>query len=54
MPDIKDSILFLEDDEMAGNLFLVEFDRILVSLINQPNFETVRGIVLGDVKKILK
>lgn len=51
MPDIKDSILFLEDDEMAGKLFLVEFDRDLVSLIQQPNFETVKGIVLGRCQK---
>ena len=51
MPDIKNSILFLEDDEMAGKLFLVEFDRNLVSLIQQPGFETVRGIVLGRCQK---
>ena len=51
MPDIRDSILFLEDDEMAGKLFLVEFDRDLVSLIQQPGFETVRGIVLGRCQK---
>ena len=51
MPDIKDSILFLEDDEMAGKLFLVEFDRDLVSLIHQPNFDTVKGIVIGRCQK---
>ena len=51
MPDIKDSVLFLEDDEMAGKLFLVEFDRNLVSLIQQPGFETVKGIVLGRCQK---
>lgn len=51
MPDIKDSILFLEDDEMAGKLFLVEFDRDFVSLIQQPNFETVKGIVIGRSQK---
>ena len=51
MPDITDSILFIEDDEMAGKLFLVEFDRDLVSLIQQPNFETVKGIVIGRCQK---
>ena len=51
MPDIRDSILFLEDDEMAGKLFLVEFDRNLVSLIQQPGFETVKGIVIGRCQK---
>lgn len=51
MPDITDSILFLEDDEMAGKLFLVEFDRNLVSLIQQPEFKTVKGIVIGRCQK---
>lgn len=51
MPDISDSILFLEDDEMAGKLFLVEFDRNLVSLMQQPNFKTVKGIVIGRCQK---
>ncbi len=51
MPDIENSILFLEDDDMAGKLFLVEFDRNLVSLIQQPKFETVRGIVIGRCQK---
>ena len=51
MPSIRDSILFLEDDEMAGKLFLVEFDRNLVSLIQQPDFETVKGIVIGRCQK---
>lgn len=51
MPDISNSILFLEDDEMAGKLFLVEFDRNLVSLIQQPEFKTVKGIVIGRCQK---
>lgn len=44
MPDIKDSILFLEDDDCEK---FNEFDRLLQSLINQPEFAGVRGIVLG-------
>lgn len=51
MPSIEDSILFIEDDEMAGKLFLVEFDRNLVSLIMQPGFEKVKGIVIGRPQK---
>lgn len=51
MPDIRNSILFLEDDEGAGKLFPVEFDRNLVSVIQQPGFETVKGIVLGRAQK---
>lgn len=54
MPDISNSILFLEDDEMAGKLFLVEFDRNLVSLIQQPEFKTVKGIVIGRCQKASK
>ncbi len=51
MPSIEDSILFIEDDEMAGKLFLVEFDRNLISLIMQPGFDKVRGIVIGRSQK---
>ena len=51
MPDISNSILFLEDDYMAGDYFGVEFDRNLQSLIHQPNFEKVKGIVIGRFQK---
>lgn len=51
MPSIKDSILFIEDDEMAGKLFLVEFDRNLQSLMGLPDFKTVKGIVIGRDQK---
>jgi len=44
MPDITDTILFIEDDEMTSP---ETFDRDLQSLIHQPNFEKVRGIVFG-------
>jgi muramoyltetrapeptide carboxypeptidase LdcA involved in peptidoglycan recycling len=51
MPDITDSILFVEDDNMAGNLFGVEFDRNLQSLIHQPNIHKIKGIVIGRFQK---
>lgn len=52
MPEFKaPTILFIEDDEMAGKLFLVEFDRNLVSTIMQKNFENVKGIVIGRSQK---
>ncbi len=51
MPDISNSILFIEDDDMAGDLFAVEFDRNLQSLIHQPNFGKVKGIVIGRFQK---
>ena len=47
MPSLKDSILFLEDDNIVGDLFIKEFDRNLQSLIHQPEFLGVGGIILG-------
>jgi muramoyltetrapeptide carboxypeptidase len=44
MPDLKDSILFIEDDDCEQ---FNEFDRLLQSLVHQPGFDEVRGIVLG-------
>lgn len=51
MPDLTNSILFIEDDDMAGDYFGVEFDRNLQSLIHQPNFGKVKGIVIGRFQK---
>jgi len=51
MPDLSDSILFIEDDDMAGDLFSAIFDRNLQSLIHQPNFNKVKGIVIGKFQK---
>ena len=44
MPDLKDSILFLEDDSESQPH---HFDRNLQSLIHQPGFAGVKGIVFG-------
>lgn len=44
MPDLLDSILFIEDDEETNP---AHFDRDLVSLIQQPGFSGVKGIVIG-------
>lgn len=51
MPNISNSIIFIEDDDMAGGNLGVEFDRNLQSLIHQPNFEKVKGIVIGRFQK---
>lgn len=52
MPEFKEpTILFIEDDEMAGKYFLVEFDRNLVSTMMQPGFENVKAIVIGRAQK---
>ncbi|MFA6383214.1 MAG: S66 peptidase family protein [Parcubacteria group bacterium] len=50
-PDLSGSILFLEDDDLGGKLTDVEFDRNLQSLIQQPGFAGVRGIVMGRFQK---
>ena len=48
MPDLEGSVLLLEDDE---EIQPVHFDRLLQSLIHQPDFEGVRGIVLGRFQR---
>src|SRR5919107_5228687 len=48
MPDLEGSILLLEDDEEVD---AVHFDRELQSLIHQPGFEGVRGIVFGKFQR---
>ncbi|MGV8151154.1 MAG: S66 family peptidase [Candidatus Woesearchaeota archaeon] len=48
VPDLSDSIIFIEDDyESKGK----HFDRDFQSLIHQPGFEKVRGIVIGRFEK---
>jgi muramoyltetrapeptide carboxypeptidase len=47
-PSIKNSILFLEDDELSN---AHTFDRDLQSLIQTPEFASVRGIVIGRFQK---
>ena len=47
MPSLKDKILFIEDDALVGVEFPYEFERNLVSLIQQKDFDKVKGIVFG-------
>jgi muramoyltetrapeptide carboxypeptidase LdcA involved in peptidoglycan recycling len=47
----SNTILFLEDDELSN---AVEFDRDLQSLIHQPGFEMVKGLVIGRFQKASK
>lgn len=44
MPSFKNSILFLEDDYESSP---ATFDRDLQSLIHQPDFQHVKGLVIG-------
>lgn len=48
MPDLNGAILFLEDDEATNPS---ELDRDLQSLLHQPSFPGVRGIVFGRFQK---
>lgn len=47
-PDIRDSVLFIEDDEGTAPHI---FDRDLQSLIHLPEFGEVRGMVIGRFQK---
>ncbi|OZQ62465.1 LD-carboxypeptidase [Paenibacillus sp. VTT E-133280] len=44
MPSLKNSILFVEDDYESSP---ATFDRDLQSLIHQPDFQHVKGLVIG-------
>lgn len=47
MPDIRNKVLFLEDDNIMGDYFIYEFDRNLESLLQIAGADTIKGIVLG-------
>jgi len=53
-PDLNNGILFLEEDDLVGGNAAVEFDRNLQSLIQHPQFEQIRGIVIGRFQKLSK
>lgn len=48
MPNLNDGVVFLEDDELCNPVL---FDRDLQSLIHQPSFGGVKGIVIGRFQK---
>ncbi len=47
MPSLKNKILFLEDDNIVGDYFPVEFDRNLQSLIQTVEGGGIKGVVFG-------
>lgn len=47
-PDLENSVLFIEDD---GTSLPHTFDRNLQSLIYQPKFNLIKGIVIGRFQK---
>lgn len=52
MPDFDNIILMIEDDEMAGNDFVREFDRNLQSLLHSLNGKKINGIIVGRAQKV--
>ncbi|MFA5023189.1 MAG: S66 peptidase family protein [Candidatus Paceibacterota bacterium] len=50
-PSLNDSLLIIEDDEMAGSATDITFDRDLQSLIHLPDFGGVKGILIGRFQK---
>jgi len=50
-PEFKNTILFLEDDDLPKSFSDVEFDRSLQSIIHQPLFNNVLGIIIGRFQK---
>ena len=51
MPNLKDAIVFLEDDELAKGDTAVLFDDKLHSLFQQPGADGIKGIVIGRFQK---
>jgi len=47
MPDFNNTILFIEDDNLLGKYFPLEFDRNLQSLVQNIGFEKVKGVIIG-------
>ena len=52
MPDLDNSILFIEDDGETGKAFMKEFDRNLQSLLHSAKGKKIRGLVIGRSEKI--
>lgn len=47
MPDLDNSILFIEDDGETGKYFNKEFDRNLQSLLHSAKGKKINGLILG-------
>ncbi len=48
MPSLKNKVLFLEDDNIVGDYFTLEFDRNLQSLIQTVEGGGINGVVFGS------
>lgn len=52
MPNIDNSILFIEDDGLVGKEFVREFDRNLQSLLHTAKGLNIKGIVIGRAENV--
>lgn len=52
MPDLDNSILFIEDDGETGKYFNKEFDRNLQSLLHSAKNKRINGILIGRAETI--
>lgn len=52
MPDLDNSILFIEDDGLVGKEFIREFDRNLQSLLHTAKKIKINGIVIGRAENV--
>lgn len=52
MPELDNTILLIEDDEMAGKEFLREFDRNLQSLLHCYKNKRLKGIIIGRAQLV--
>jgi len=51
-PSLKGAILAVEDDDLIfGSNFAKEFDRNLTSLIQQPDFSGIKGVLIGRFQR---
>lgn len=51
MPDLDNTVLFIEDDSLVGNAFVKEFDRNLQSLLQCAKGKNIKGILIGRAEK---
>lgn len=52
MPDLDNSILFIEDDGETGKYFNKEFDRNLQSLLHCAKGKKINGLVIGRAERV--
>ena len=51
MPDLENSILFLEDDGLVDKNFSKEFDRNLQSLLHSAQNKSIKAIIVGRAER---